>query len=702
MTWQWSYRVALPVLFFSFWAIAFTFPLVLHLGDGVVLARGGDAWLHIWDLWWVDKALVDLHQSPYVTNLIYYPTGLNLYYHSLDLFNGILSIPLQRAFNITVAFNLLMLVNLTLDGLAAYWLCLDRTGCTAASLVGGALFASSPLLGTSVDLGQLDEVTVWWVPLYILALWRALDSSGPVWARGGGRRSVLVAGICLAGASLATWYFAAGLVVFTVIFVPVYLLSRSRSNWLAPLLKPALAGVIFALLLSPLLWAMVRERLSGATYMLSTLTATVYNSADLQALFLPARVDSGINQLGSAVALGYLALLLSTIGVMWRWPRLWPVALATLAVIVMSLGPHLQIGGIDTGIPLPYALLNNVPFIGASRQPLRFLATASAGLALLSAFGAQWLQTRAGASLGKWGVTAALLLLIGLELFGLPRAITSTQPEPAFTFLRQNSTPGAVLEVPADDWSSQSLLHQTVHGRPIVGGYTSRHFPYPFQEAAPGVAQLVRSDPAPLTEPDILSPPVSQTALASLDHYNVRFIVVHKDSLATGRFAGLEQVLATLFAPKDIVHEDASVVIYRTPSASGQQPGGKLPLAGLGSGWYAPEANPLHRWTGSNVTDGNAHVWMGVSAASAGNYTLTMTVYAYQSPKHVSVSLDGRTLWEKEVGTDFEDASVDLGILAAGDHQVRLLVREQPINPPGDKRKIAIGVTRLAIERSGP
>src|SRR5207253_11111715 len=125
----------------------------------------------------------------------------NLDYDSFNVFDSLLSIPLQHLFGITAAFNLLLLANLTLDGLAAYWLCHDRTRSVGAALVGGALFASAPLLSTSVDLAQLDEVTVWWVPLYMMALWRALDSPGPVWRVGGGRRATLAAGLCLVGAS---------------------------------------------------------------------------------------------------------------------------------------------------------------------------------------------------------------------------------------------------------------------------------------------------------------------------------------------------------------------------------------------------------------------------------------------------------------------------------------------------------------------
>lgn len=679
------------------------------MGDAVVLSRGGDAWLHLWDLWWVDKALVDLRQNPYHTNYLLYPTGLNLYYHSVDLLNALVAIPLQRLFGLTPAFNLLAIANLTLDGLAAYWLCLDRTRSVAAAVVGGALFASAPLLGSSLDSGQLDEMTVWWVPLYILALWRAIDSPGPVWRHGGGRRAALAAGLCLVGSALATWYFTAGLVVFTVVFVPAYLLTRGERGgaarrWIAAVGKVALVVALFAVALSPLLFAMVRERLSGATYMLPTAYTTQFNSADLLALFVPPRLDTGLNAHGSTVALGYLAIVLSVVGLGSRWKGLWPVGLALFVLVVMAMGPVLQVNGDVTGVPLPYSLLNNVPFIGASRQPLRFLATAGACLSLLSAFGVAGLDRRIKRANARWLMAGALLVIAALELFGLPRGMTTTRPEPAFTAIRDNSEQGAVLEVPYDAWSAPALFHQTYHGRKIVGGYTSRHFPYAFSEAVPGVSQLFRGDPDPLTAPDILTPPPTQTALTSLDYYKVRFVVVHKPDMHTGRYGRLQSVIDTLFTDKDKAFEDENEIVYEVPhTATG--PGGNVssvPLVGLGNGWHKIEQSPLHRWLGANVTNGDGYVWVGVPPGAEGHYSLMMTAYSYKSPRQLSVVLDGNTLVQKEIGTGFEDLRVDLGNLAVGDHSLELRVQEPPESPPGDTRKLSVGVTRIAFEKQGP
>lgn len=704
----------LPPLFFAIWAVAFTYPLALHLADNVILLRGSDAWLHLWDLWWVDKSLVGLHQNPYQTTYLYYPTGLNLYYHSLNLLNGLVSIPLQHLFGLTVSFNLLLLGNLTLDGLAAYWLCRERTGSVGAGLVGGALFASAPLLGTSVNLGQLDEVTVWWVPLYLLALYRTLDSPGPAWRKGGGRRATLYMGLCLAGASLATWYFTAGLVIFTIFFVPCYLFSKRGSkgngkwqSYQAALWKAAakvgLGALLFVLLLGPLLMSMVKERLSGATYMLPSLRTTIVNSADIVALFAPARLDlPTINIHQSTVALGYAAIILGVVGLAARRRYVWPLAVAFLAVLIMSLGPVLQVAGSDTGVPMPYSLLNSVPFIGASRQPLRFLATASMALALMGAYGMAWLLSRAGTANARSAAVAGVLFLLVVELFGIPRALVSTQSGPAYSFLKSRKEEGAVLELPADAYSALSLLHQTAVELPIIGGYTSRHFPYPFVDAAPGVAQLYNADPTPLTEPDVLTPPVPDTALANLDYYNVRYVVVHKDDLKTGRYGPLEDALDAIFDGQEPAYEDGEVKIYRTPNTGESDQRTKVPLVGLGAGWYKAEPKPVHRWTGSNVTDGNALVWIGIPPGTEGAYRLNATVYSYQIPRHLTLELDGKPLLQKEVGTAFSDLSVDLGRLDSGSHILMLKVLEPPVNPPGDERKLAIGVTRLEVVRSKP
>src|SRR4051812_319075 len=89
--------------------LLFTWPLPAHLGDSLVLARGSDVWPHIWNFAWVRTALLDLHKSPYFTTGIFYPTGVPLAYHALNVFTSTLSIPFQLAFGLVAAFNLMMI-----------------------------------------------------------------------------------------------------------------------------------------------------------------------------------------------------------------------------------------------------------------------------------------------------------------------------------------------------------------------------------------------------------------------------------------------------------------------------------------------------------------------------------------------------------------------------------------------------------------
>lgn len=721
-------------LFFLAWAILFSYPLVLRLGDSVILSGGGDVYLHLWDLWWADKSLIDLHQSPFHTTYLYYPTGVSLYYHSLDLLNGLISIPLQWLFGLTVTFNLLVIANLTLDGLAAYGLCKERTGSTGASLVGGALFAAAPLMGTSLNLGQLDELTAWGIPLYLLALWRILESPGKFWQRGGGRRASIAAGLSLAAASLATWYFTAGLALFTVVFVPLYLWGRRRADsgrWAgdgrevdaeshagqldtpAPdkppaaihrrpvvvFLNLAAAVVIMVVIMSPMMWGMIRERLRGETYMLPSFETTYSNSTDLVGLFLPARTEiAAINEHGSNVALGWVALSLAGVGFAIKRRQSWPLLAALGALIIVSLGPELQFSGLDTHVPLPYYLLNNVPFVGASRQPLRFLATAAIILALLAAYAIAYLLNKYRGRSFERAIVPAALFLTALELFGIPRALLSTQVGGAYTFIRDSPTPGGVVELPYELWQAPPGLHMTVHEKPVLGGYTSRHFPYPFIEGAPGAAQLAVGYPESLAEPDIFTPTLDLTALASLDYYNVRYVVVHKQDLATGRFGRLEGLLEGLY-PDGPSYEDNEAFVYTTPMGPAESggPDDNLPLVGLGKGWHELEENPLRRWTGSDPGNGNAQVWVGIRPHAAGRYTLKLEAFSYGTPRHLSVEIGDSVLLQKEVGLAPETLEIDMGDLAAGDYVVELNVQEQPESPPNDRRLLSIGYTSVMV-----
>ena len=88
-------RAALASLaLFAATALTLTWPLARHptthvLDDGML-----DGFQFVWNLWWVRAALLDLHTSPFYTRHVFFPAGVDLFWHSLSFTTGLLSTPL--------------------------------------------------------------------------------------------------------------------------------------------------------------------------------------------------------------------------------------------------------------------------------------------------------------------------------------------------------------------------------------------------------------------------------------------------------------------------------------------------------------------------------------------------------------------------------------------------------------------------------
>jgi len=115
---------------------------------------GFDGWQNYWNLWWVKIALVDRHTNPYVTDLLYHPTGVRLYFHTLNPLNALLTMPVQLVWGLFPAYNAAWFVAFVLGGYGAYLLALYATRGLAPGLprpvhhawafLAGAVFTLSP------------------------------------------------------------------------------------------------------------------------------------------------------------------------------------------------------------------------------------------------------------------------------------------------------------------------------------------------------------------------------------------------------------------------------------------------------------------------------------------------------------------------------------------------------------------------------
>jgi len=254
------------------------------------------------------------------------------------------------------------------------------------------------------------------------------------------------------------------------------------------------AGVVAAVILSPVLYAVGERLTAGELKSPGVLWRSSPGGVDLFALVLPnpnhpltpqviadwlATFQGGY--LEAVVSIPFVALI--TMVVAWRrgWrASRWWTALA-IAFGALALGPFVHVGGLNTYVPGPWALLRFVPVLGLTRMPSRFSVVLMLAVAVLFAAALEWLGRTYPHRRRLILVTLGILLLAEL----LPAPLTLHSAAVPRFYERVAAAPGdvRVLELPTgirDGTSSignfiaRSQYFQTMHEKPLIGGYLSR------------------------------------------------------------------------------------------------------------------------------------------------------------------------------------------------------------------------------------
>jgi hypothetical protein len=256
-------------------AVLLTWPLVRHLGDRFPGQRPDDAYGHYWNLWWFRQALAT-GQNPYHTPLWYPPDGTDLYLGTLAPVNGLLALLPQLLFGPLVAYNLLVLLNLTLAGLATFLLARRVTGHAGGAAVAGLVMTASPFLIYQLNIGHLNVVALYGLPFFAYSLLRAAD---------GRRRHIPLAALAILVTALSEWQPAVSALLVAGVLLAGHLLAlRGRRPWGAPLRMVA-AGLLGGLLILP--FACVTVQAIEAAGETAWLGERVNRSANLLAFILP-------------------------------------------------------------------------------------------------------------------------------------------------------------------------------------------------------------------------------------------------------------------------------------------------------------------------------------------------------------------------------------------------------------------------------
>ena len=528
---QLGWQHAGVLLLYALLTLAMTWPLVLHLGTGV-LGPPGDNLEYVWKLWWFKEALWERGVSPLSHPGVFYPFGYPLALGETTMVHTVLGLPLTLVLGEVAAYNVMMCLSFVLSGYGLFVLLRELDCLPAAAIIGGAIFAFAPYRLAHLGAGHLPLMGTGWVPLTFWALERLLKRAS--W------RYALLAGFFFALLALSSWYYA----LMAAPFVLLYVLLRVRPwrTLFRPALLAKLAGAALVALIVvapaalPTLRLAARDQLGhGASFKYIDLW-----SASPTDFFLP----GGMHSLwGAAVTkslpqniqehqlyLGAVALVLAGIGLIIRRTRrlTWVYALLGAVGFVLALGTTLHVKGdplyvavspaidgvftrlmdtltsrwalnkLDYGslrlanaivIPMPTLLLYLfVPLMGAMRVWARFGLVTLLAVAVLAGWGADWLLRRVapvGSAPGMYAIPdvrhpwptlcAALLGLLVLFDFAVlpyPYGWTEVRGQPVDQWLAEQPAGTPIIHFPlAKTWYGWMLYPTRVHGQPIAYGY---------------------------------------------------------------------------------------------------------------------------------------------------------------------------------------------------------------------------------------
>jgi hypothetical protein len=473
-----SWNLVIPAVFYFCAFAILTYPLIFRFNSGFFCDEG-DGLQNIWNIWWVHKAVVELHSSPLFTSYLHFPNGVTLLGHTLNLFNGLVCLALLPFMSLMHAHNCIVVFSFVMSGITAFWLSREFTNNYVAALLGGFIFTFSEFHFAHAQ-GHLQLVSMEWMPLAVLWVYRLIQ------------RPTMGAALLAAGVAFLTllcdyYYFMYVLMIGGIMVVAHFWRHRSWRHFFGLPNIGAFLIFAFATFATSGVYAGALALSNRRDPMTGQHSLRAY-SMDLLSPIIPSRhwifghLTRGFwgRLLGdsneTSVYVGIALLILCAIavlgrratrdaGAVWLW-----VAAATVSFL-LALGPILRIGNVETHVPMPYAALYMaIPLIRLSGMPIRFMAAFMLAAAVLAAIGGTLLLNRKS-MLSR----AAQLGLLALLLFDtLPAPIPVSLPAVPEYVTALQAIPGnaPVIDHVSNTWLS--LYYQTIHQKPMAFGYISR------------------------------------------------------------------------------------------------------------------------------------------------------------------------------------------------------------------------------------
>ena len=274
----------------------------------------------------------------------------------------------------------------------------------------------------------------------------------------------------------------------------VHLVELTKSDLGRFVRLTAATAVVGAVFVSPALYAAAVRIAQGEFDTPAIFWRSSPPGIDLLALVLPnpnhPLAPNGFAEWLSHRPNGYLenvaSLPLIGIGILvlawrsgWRPSRWWTAVIVMFGLL--ALGPFIHVGGVNTYVPGPWALLRYVPLVGLAHTPARFSIVLALAFAVVVADALRELGRRNPDRRRALLIGAGVLL--AAELFPAPLTLYSAEVPALDRRVAAAPSSVTVLEIPygirdgvssVGNFTARTQFFQTAHGKTLMGGYLSR------------------------------------------------------------------------------------------------------------------------------------------------------------------------------------------------------------------------------------
>lgn len=513
--------------------------------NGVIIGQDNDVYINPWADWWTLKAITDPDISLWRSELMYYPIGADLIYHSFSHLNTAVSLGLRPLLGTLPAYNITILLNYVLAGLSMFHLGRYMTGSSIAGILAGIVFAFN-----SHNLYQSAHpvlLSIWCFPWTTLYFIRAVRENSI-------KLALVAAVFVFLGAATSTILII--LMVFWMGLLVIYMfLSKQypRPPWKVLIAFAAASGLLILPTVLPLLIDAIAG--SNSSFIIDPEESI---RTDMGAFMVPHWYYWLIRGLYIGIVPFFLMML--AFGRKRRQAAIW--FLAILIAYLFAIGPTPVI----FNTPLPIVLPWTLPIAPVLRNMYRMMILMSLGLAMVVAYGWLGMLESIGNDKKKMLIVATLIgALIFFEYTAVPFPSTPATVSAFFTdYLDEVPQNVAIAIIPTGrQQDKRYMYYQTIHGHPMTGGVISRAGEDVFRFITNN--PLLRAGAVDLVEK--VAPTDREAALNQLAEANVGFFIIDKTLLNESYLKG--ESLLNLddwrqFMENKPIYEDDYIVVFPT------------------------------------------------------------------------------------------------------------------------------------------